>query len=258
MFDPQAGKRFVTHRAQLVGREDDSFIVNVDGKADGPVRVSVRETLEINQPHKFTTDVKGDIVFEDSLIFAVKSRNEKAKLMEMAFKLAPLVDSLDFNSQDCHQKQIQAISIIRSCLDFHGNNVGSEKIMDPSRATTGTVGKLSLHGQGNCHGCSSVIGSYLYHFGPLLGLDVKYRSGFSYHNPGERAHPTMDKHQTIEVTLRPSMYSVIVDLWYERVHSDSKWICIDAQEYYQEKFYPNCILKLGCKSSKILPSDFSF
>ena len=54
--------------------------------------------------------------------------------------------------------------------------------MHPDRETTGHVGALSLRGQGNCHGCSSVIGSYLYHFAPLLGLDVKYRSGFSYHN----------------------------------------------------------------------------
>ena len=97
--------------------------------------------------------------------------------------------------------------------------------MHPDRETTGHVGKLSLRGQGNCHGCSSVIGSYLYHFAPLLGLDVKYRSGFSYHAPGERAHPTMDKHQTIEVTCRPSMKSVMVDLWYEGVHQDANFIC---------------------------------
>ena len=41
---------------------------------------------------------------------------------------------------------MEAIRVIRSCLDFVGNNVGTEKIMDPSRATTGHVGKLSLHG----------------------------------------------------------------------------------------------------------------
>ena len=164
----------------------------------------------------------------------------------MAFKLAPIVNSLDFKSQDCFDKQLEAIRMIRSCLDFIANNVGHEKIMHANRATTGHVGKLSLLGQGNCHGCSSVIGSYLYYFRKVLGLDVKYRSGFSYHNPGEKAHPTMDKHQTIEVTCRPSMKSVIVDLWYEGVHQESKWICMDAQTFYQQKFYPNCLLKLGC------------
>ena len=176
----------------------------------------------------------------------------------MSFKLASVVQNLDFNSDDCFEKQQEAIRVIRSCLDFHGNNVGSEKIMDPTRATTGHVGKLSLHGQGNCHGCSSVIGSYLYHFAPLLGLDVKYRSGFSYHEAGERAHATMDKHQTIEVTCRPSMKSIMVDLWYERVHSDTGFLCMDAQEYYSTRFYPNCLLKLGCRSARTLPKDFSF
>ena len=100
--------------------------------------------------------------------------------------------------------------------------------MHADRATTGHVGKLSLHGQGNCHGCSSVIGSYLYHFAPLLGLDVKYRSGYSIHAPTDVIHPTVDKHQTIEVTCRPSMKSVIVDLWYEGVHQDASYICQDA------------------------------
>ena len=100
--------------------------------------------------------------------------------------------------------------------------------MHVERAVTGHVGKLSMRGQGSCHGCSSVMGSYLYHFAPLLGFDVKYRSGFSFHGPDERPHPTMDKHQTIEVTCRPSMKSVIVDLWYEGVHQDAKWVCVDA------------------------------
>ena len=104
--------------------------------------------------------------------------------------------------------------------------------MHSDRAVTGNVGKLSLRGQGSCHGCSSVIASYLYHFAPLLGLDVKYRSGFSYHAPGEQAHHTMDKHQTVEVTCRPSMKSVIVDMWYEGVHQDAAFICMDAKSYY--------------------------
>ena len=166
----------------------------------------------------FATDVKNDIVFEDSLIFSTKAHSEKAKLIEMAIKLAPVVRNMDFSAPDVFDRQLEAIKVIRGCCDFIANTVGDQKIMHPDRETTGHVGALSLKGQGNCHGCSSVIGAYLYHFAPLLGLDVKYRSGFSYHNPGERARPTVDKHQTIEVTCRPSMKSVMVDLWYEGVH----------------------------------------
>ena len=129
--------------------------------------------------------MKGDIVLEDSLIFATKGNSEKAKLIEMAFKLAPIIEKLDFTAPDCYDRQIEAIKVIRNCLDFIANNVGDDKIMHVDRAVTGNVGKLSLRGQGSCHGCSSVIGSYLHHFAPLLGLDVKYRSGTSNHNEGK-------------------------------------------------------------------------
>jgi len=162
--------------------------------------------------------VKGDIELEDKLVFATKGKSEKAKLIEMALKLAPIVEKLDFTAPDCFDRQIEAIKVIRNCLDFIANNVGNEKIMHADRAVTGHVGKLSLKGQGSCHGCSSVIASYLYHFAPLLGFDVKYRSGMSHHEVGEKARHTLDRHQTVEVTLRPSMKTVIVDLWFEGVH----------------------------------------
>ena len=115
----------------------------------------------MNQPHEFSYDVKGDILFEDNLIFDTKGKAEKAKLIEMAIKLAPIIATLDFTAPDCIDKQVAAIKVIRRCLNFIANNVGNEKIMHSERATTGTVGKLSLRGQGNCHGCSSVISSYL-------------------------------------------------------------------------------------------------
>jgi len=138
--------------------------------------------------------VKGDIILEDSLIFATKGHAEKAKLIEMAFKLAPIVANLDSNAPDCFDKQLACLRTIRGCLDYIANNVGEEKIMHAHRATTGTVGKISLRGQGNCRGCSSTFGSYMYHFAPLLGIDLKYRAGYSYHGPGERPKPNVDKH----------------------------------------------------------------
>ena len=58
----------------------------------------VSETLEMNQPHIFATDVKGDIILEDALVFATKGKSEKAKLIEMAIKLAPVVKNLDFTA----------------------------------------------------------------------------------------------------------------------------------------------------------------
>ena len=193
-YDEKVGERFVTHNAILVGREGNHFLIDVKNSPN-LIKVPLKETLELNQPHIFQHDVRDCIILEDSLVFNPKGHAEKAKLMEMAFKLAPIIETLDFTKEDAIEHQIKAIHVIRNCLDFIANNVGNEKIMHPDRPTTGEVGKISLHGQGSCHGCSSVVGSYLYHFAPLLGLDVKYRSGFSFHDvPGEHIHATMDKH----------------------------------------------------------------
>ena len=47
-YDPQSQDKFVTHRATLIGREEDHFIVDIDGKTDGPARVPIQETLMLN------------------------------------------------------------------------------------------------------------------------------------------------------------------------------------------------------------------
>ena len=80
------------------------FIVELDGKTDGPLMVPIQETLQLNQAHEFALDAKKDIILEDSLVFATKSKSEKAKLIEMAIKLAPIVNELDFNRDDCFEK----------------------------------------------------------------------------------------------------------------------------------------------------------
>ena len=106
---------------------------------------------------------------------------------------------------------------------------------------------MSLKGQGNCHGCSSVIGAYLYHFSKLLGLDVKYRSG----NMDSQPNPNLDYHQAIEVTCRPSMESVIVDLFLEGISDNNEgFIGLPASEFYQHSFYPNGKLVIGTKSAE--------
>ena len=49
MYDASAGDRFVTHRAHLIGRDGDHFIVDIDGKTDGVMtNVPIAETLELN------------------------------------------------------------------------------------------------------------------------------------------------------------------------------------------------------------------
>lgn len=48
LYRHDAREKFVTHRAHLVGREGDEFIVEIDGKTDGPARAPVQETLQLN------------------------------------------------------------------------------------------------------------------------------------------------------------------------------------------------------------------
>ena len=59
-YNPK-GERFVTHNATLVARTDKNFIVDVEG-ASSLLEVPIEETLELNQPHVFAYDVKGDII----------------------------------------------------------------------------------------------------------------------------------------------------------------------------------------------------
>ena len=47
-YDPSVQEKFVTHRAHLIGMDGDQFIVDIDGKTDGPAIVPVQETLKLN------------------------------------------------------------------------------------------------------------------------------------------------------------------------------------------------------------------
>jgi len=67
------------------------------------VTVSIAQTLELNQPHVFAIDVTGKIILEDGLVFNCKGISEKAKLIEMALKLAPLVEKLDFRKPEAFE-----------------------------------------------------------------------------------------------------------------------------------------------------------
>jgi hypothetical protein len=89
IYDSKIKETYVTHNATLVGRKGKSFVAEVKG-CDMLIEVPIEETLILNQPQTFDTDVNGNIILEDSLIFNVKGHSEKLKLLEMAFKLAPI------------------------------------------------------------------------------------------------------------------------------------------------------------------------
>lgn len=52
--------------------------------------------------------------------------------------------------------------------------------MEHNRFKVEDIGKMGLFGQGNCHGVSSTMAGFLYPLRDLLGLDLKYRGGYSF------------------------------------------------------------------------------
>ena len=66
---------------------------------------------------------------------------------------------------------------MRKCLNLKSFAFGVDKARI---GRTDSVGKMCVNGQGNCHGVSSTMGSVLYAFSGVLGIDVKYRGGYTF------------------------------------------------------------------------------
>ncbi len=97
-------------------------------------------------------------------------------------------------------------------------NEGDQKKVQSDRFKVEEIGKLAMYGQGNCHGVSSTMAGFLWPFCELLGIELKYRGGFSYSEGEESVSKQVQRHQWLELTLRPSMRSFVCDLWYEGVN----------------------------------------
>lgn len=173
----------------------------------------------------------GNLTFEDGFNIDYSSLDAKVKLLEIAFKLAPLVKDLDFKNNPL-ETQLKCVRAIRSCLDFTTFNKGFEKIVDTERNKTGSLAKMALFGQGSCHGCSSVMAAFLLPFAQALGIDIKYRGGFHF-NRGETVSNEIERHQWLELTLRPSMKTIVCDLWHAGVNDDDSWLTMPSEVAYE-------------------------
>ena len=92
------------------------------------------------------------------------------------------------------------------------------------------------------------MASFLLPFCKVLGIDLKYRGGYSFGGEAEKpVKNEVERHQWLEFTCRPSMKSFICDLWYEGVHEDSKFLTMPISEAYDHVMYPNCKLIIGTK-----------
>lgn len=105
-----------------------------------------------------------------------------------------------------------------------------------------------MFGQGNCHGVSSTMAAYLYPFSKMLGIDLKYRGGYSFSKAsGEPVKNKPERHQWLEFTCRPSMESFICDLFYEGCSQKSEFLTMPIDIAYDEFMYPNGDQIIGCK-----------
>ena len=131
---------------------------------------------------------------------------------------------------------------------FHG---GDAKEVLVERFRVGSAGKLALHGQGNCHGVSSTMASFLLPFCQSLGIDLKYRGGMS---SGQRNN-NIEQHQWLEFTCRPSMETFTSDLWFEGEAKDSSFVTEPIDSAYRLSRYPNGKCIIGTKSQALNDSD---
>jgi len=146
---------------------------------------------------------------------------------------------------------LKCIHAIRKCVNIVTFNKGDVKEVIADREKTGDVGLTGLYGQGNCHGCSSTMAAYLYPFSKVLGIDLKYRGGYSFHTePQMPVKNQVERHQWLEITCRPSMETFLCDLWYEGVNFKTDYLTMPIDKAYMEVMYPNGKLILNSKSAK--------
>jgi len=146
---------------------------------------------------------------------------------------------------------LECVRAIRKCLNIITFNKGDEKEVIAEREKTGDVGATALFGQGNCHGCSSTMAAYLNPFRRVLGIDLKYRGGYSFHTDAHLpVKNQVERHQWLEITCRPSMETFICDLWYEGVNADPAYLTMPIDKAYSEVMYPNGDLIIDSKSQK--------
>ena len=225
-------KAYVTHHARIRSVLPEVYQIEVEAD-NGVVVVEVahRAVHLLNQPHIFAQK-NGKYLFEDGLRGAYESSVVRGKLFEIALLLAPTIAKIDFASDTCSTQQRKCITIIRNalnCTTFAGG-VDRDRI-----GRTDDIGRLACFGQVQCHGGSSLLAFFLLPFATALGLDLKYRGGYTFgpgHDGGTEISDTVEAHQWLEVTLRPSCESVVADFFLNM-------IAVPTSDAYQNMMYPN-------------------
>ena len=117
---------------------------------------------------------------------------------------------------------------------------------------------MLVNGQGQCHGLTSCVSLSLAVFNHLLGIDMLYRGGTSYGDKTGQVSNSVEKHQWLQVTFRPSMESFVVDLWYADSLQDKKYILMPLHEAMKDLTCPHAKLLVKTKLEPLQPSDIAY
>uniref|UniRef100_A0A0G4G145 Kinesin motor domain-containing protein n=1 Tax=Chromera velia CCMP2878 TaxID=1169474 RepID=A0A0G4G145_9ALVE len=245
----------VTHRAVLVGPlggdGGGSYEVEVERAGGGTVKIGVprKDLLELNSPHKLPPmpgkPPGSTLQLEDGIRIDFSSGAARAKMCEIAMALGPLVENLDFSEgEKTVEIQLECVRTIRKCLElttFQQDDGGRSR--DTTRYCKDDAALFASYGQGHCHTVSSVTCSFLLPWSRLLGIDVKYRGGWTFYGDGgSPVEDVPERHQWIEFTLRPSNQSFVCDLYADdspRCLRDGKMLTMPMSEAYAQEMYPN-------------------
>jgi len=224
-----------------------------------------RETfLRLNQPQTLPMDSRGGVCLEDGLRIDYRSTLARAKLCEVALALAPIVRELDFGAAAAEHEavQLRAVEAIRNCLDI----VTFQRGLDRGRlsAMCDDAAKFMCRGQGHCHTVTSTMAAALYPFCRVLGLDLKFRGGYSWDavnnseaqgSAGVAVADEPERHQWLEVATRPSMRSFAVDLWVADIRGPEalRW---PIEDCYMTRMYPHGKFGIGQTVEAAQPADF--
>ncbi len=271
-------------------KDKDAFLVQTFTNENKIINLQItrQEILKYNHNQEFHINNMSQLELEDGIRANYSNPLVKAKIIEIAYEIANLIEELDFlDFQNCESIQKKVIITIRRCL----NLISFYNGVDRNRyGRTDCVGKLGVKGQAQCHGLSSTMAAYLLPFSEILGFEILYRGGFSfcsiiesglnkeiwknYINNKKEIDPIIkldnkntnylevsnkiEKHQWLQINLRPKMNSILLDLWYQEKYGNEKFLVMEMEIASKLVSYPHPKILLKNKISNLKESDFYF
>lgn len=249
IYDPSIKDNYLSYSGVIKEYDIDSnqFLIEITG-VDGKNYTLPFITSEIylyNNGQEFYKNNLNELELEDGIRASYTNPIVKAKLLEICINISSIVQEMDFLKDNIENLQKLAIQEIRNNLNLISFYKG---VIRERYGRTNCIGKLAINGQAQCHGLSSTISGYLYPLSYVLGIDMLYRGGYSFLTLNEdhvRVSNTIEKHQWLQVNLRPRMSSYIVDIWYQEQFENDKFLVMSLDESSKNVSYthPKLLLK---------------